>query len=251
MTRSIAVVMVAILAIGSLALIPNFANADTTDLSRTWVRLQGFVNEWGNDSAFGWLRANAKIVNDNGTLHEWAMVDAMWSKEIKRLNVTDDQIGTFTFSFYTARLANASMVALNYSGYDLYIAGLWNVTKFTTTLTINATAMPMNFTFARTKEQIVTLALGDLHVKGLQFGLDINGIDSLSGHVRMAIIQFKEIKFFDVNSDGKVDIKDLVRVAKRYGAVTGMKNYDFDMDFNLEGKIGIGDLTTIAANIES
>lgn len=248
MTKSIAVIMVAILALGSLALIPSFASADTTDYSRTWIRLHGFINKWDNESAFGWLRAMAKIANINGTVHEWAVVNAMWSLEQQRLNVTDDHVGTFTFSFYRAVLSNTSMIALNYSGYDLYVAGLWNVSEFTTTLTIDATAMLVNFT--RTITPVVTLAPGDLHVKGLQFGLDITGIAPLSGYVWMALIQFKEIKFFDMNGDGKVDIKDLVHVAKRYGAVTGMKNYDFNVDFNCEGRVSIDDLTTVAANIE-
>jgi len=51
--KGIALIMFAILAIGSFALIPNLSNADT-QVSSIWVRLNGFINSWGNDSVFGW-----------------------------------------------------------------------------------------------------------------------------------------------------------------------------------------------------
>jgi len=50
--------------------------------------------------------------------------------------------------------------------------------------------------------------------------------------------------------DGKVDIVDLVRVAKRYRAAPGIWIYDRMIDVNFDNIIDIGDLTTIAANIE-
>jgi hypothetical protein len=235
MRKEIIAAMLAVLAVGSIALVPSFANADT-QTSKTWVQLRGFVNQWGNDTVFGWLKANARIWNDNGTIHQWATVDAMWSSEPHRLNVTDDHPGNFTFSFYTARLANLTLVALNYTGYDFYVSGLWNVTKITTTITLNVHfnnethfedhSELMNIT--RTVEPIVTLAPGELHTNGMRFGLDITGIDSLSGF-----------------------IQDLVSVARRYNTVPGMRDYNFNMDFNMEGRVNIADLTTIAANIDS
>jgi hypothetical protein len=53
-----------------------------------------------------------------------------------------------------------------------------------------------------------------------------------------------------VDGDGKVNINDLVKMAKRYKAVPGTRGYSLDFDFNGAGMIDIGDLTTLAANIE-
>lgn len=255
MRKSIALVMLGILAIGSFALIPAFSNADT-QFSSLWVKLGGFINKWGNESAFGWLRALVHTVDINGTTHESAAVHAMWTQEIRRFNFTEDPIGSFTFSYYTARLVNTSTISFNSSGYDFFVSGLWNVSEITTSLTVNMTDHLVNFT--RTDVQVLSEAPGELGVPTStpgKFGLNITGIDVLSGFLAKEIIQFKELKFFDVSGpsgspDGKVDIYDLVKVAKSYGTVPGMKGYNFDFDFNLEGRIGIGDLTTIAANIE-
>lgn len=248
--------MFAILAIGSFALIPNLSNADTR-VSSIWVRLNGFINSWGNDSVFGWLRALAFTINNNGTTNEWASVNALWSNQTVRLNVTQDAPGTFTFSYYMARLVNTSMIDFNSSGYDLYISGLWNVSKITTTLTISPTAINHLVNFTRTDEQILGDAQGYLALPNQtpRFELNITGIDVLTGYVAMSVLQFKQIQFFDVAGpngvpDGKVDIHDLVRVARAYGTVVGMSGYSFDMDFNLAGRIDIFDLTTIAANIQ-
>jgi len=263
--KTITVLMLAMLALGSLAFIPTFANADTVKTSEC-AKVGGLINKWGNNSVFGWLKAFAQIVDDNGTIHEWARVQAMWTNETGRLEIsendTNDTVpapnGTFTFSFYTARLVNTSMISLNASGYDFYVSGLWNVNKITTTLTIDENGTLENFT--RTLEPIVTGAQGEFRVSnttnilGLKpFELSINGIDPLSGYIRREVLTSKEIKMFDVEHDGevtKVTIVDLVKVAKSYGSVPGMKGYSFDMDLNLEGRISISDVATIAANIE-
>lgn len=255
MRKSVVFVMLTILAVGSFALIQGLtmANGPSSQITKTWVQLRGIVDQWGEEEAFGWLKVNARIVNDTGTIRQWAMINAMWSNgtnDIIRLNPAEDQPGSFSFSHYAARLANASKIALNYLGYDFYASGLWNVSKITITITIDTTNMLANFT--RTIEPIVNLTEGELRVPmdTNRFELDITGIDMLSGFVRMRAFSIREIKFYDVNGDGKVDIRDLVRVARRFGMVPGMRAYDFDMDFNLDGTVGLGTLTTIAANIE-
>jgi Ca2+-binding EF-hand superfamily protein len=56
---------------------------------------------------------------------------------------------------------------------------------------------------------------------------------------------------FDWNNDGKVDIRDLVKVARRYKMTPGLFNYDNDADVNMNGQVDMADLTTVAANIGS
>jgi hypothetical protein len=253
-SKTIVGILLAILVIGSFASVPRPADGDTEfQLDNVWVQLRGFTTQWGGNAAAGWLGVMAGIFNDTDTASEWAMVNAMWSNETNRPNLEPwDEIGngtgTFTFSMYTARLVNPSMVATNYSGYDFYVSGLWNVSKITTTLTISETGALVDF--ERTAEPLVTSAPGVLSVQSMTFELKIEGVDTLTGSVRMAIESIEEINFFDVTGDGKVDIQDLVTAAKKYGAVAGTTDYNFDLDFNLEGIIGLGTLVTIAANIE-
>lgn len=249
MRKIIAVVTLAMLVIGAIAFVPTFANADT-QFDSLWAKLRGVITKWGDASYFGWLKADVHVVNINGTIREWARVDAIWSNETRRLNVTEDPVGTFTFSFYTARLVNTSIISFNSSGFDFYVSGLWNVWRVTTTLTIDENDTLVSFT--RAVEPVVSQAQGELRVPAHtgRFELSITGIDMLSGFLWAVQIQFKEIKLFDLTGDGKVTIHDLVRVARRYGSVTGMRAYDFEMDFNLEGKVTIGDIATVATNIE-
>ena len=252
MKKSIAVIMLAMLAIGSFSLIPRLAQADT-EVDRTWARTRGIINQWGNTPVFGWIGADAYVANINGTVHEWARAFAMWSDQPRLLNCTPTP-ENFTFSFYLARLTNSTEIGINVTGYDLFIAGNWTVVKTTITITVYENGEPMNIT--RTLETVVADAYGEFKVPTVvqpavqTFELSIAGIDKVSGIVRMQMISHFEIKLFDVDGDGKVDIHELVKAAERYRAVPGLWNYDFNLDFNGDGSIDIGDLTTIAANIE-
>jgi len=249
MKKGIAVIMLAMLAIGSLGFIPNPANADTI-FQELSVRVRGIITQWGATPVFGWIAANAIKVNLNGTYHKWAGVHAMWSYDKPRLNCSRPPTENFTFSFYTARLIKSSVVRLNYSGYDFYISGYWNVVNITTSVYVNENGELINVT--RVFEPILTNATGELRVFShwKLFELDIDGIDLLSGFVTMWRITYLEIRICDINDDDKVDIIDIVRVAKAYRTVPGMPGYNVEMDFNLDCRIDIGDLTTLAANRE-
>jgi hypothetical protein len=60
-----------------------------------------------------------------------------------------------------------------------------------------------------------------------------------------------EIEMEDFNGDKKVDIQDLAHVAHAYGSKPGFKGFDFDMDFDNNFEIDVGDLATVAANIKA
>jgi hypothetical protein len=253
MRKSIVIIVLAMLATSSFAFLPNITSADTS-VQRIWVRVNGVITEWGTTPVFGWLGANARIADVNGTIREWAGVHATWSSNRPRMNCTVRPKENFTLCAYSANLVNTTMVRLNYSGYDLYISGLWNVVNITTAVYVTDTGELINWT--RTIEPLLTNVTGELRIFPLgpvhwrQFELDIAGIDLLKGIVLIHAISFAEIKLCDVTGDQKVDIQDLVRVAKRYRTVPGMLNYDHESDLNFDDKIDIGDLTTIAANIE-
>lgn len=212
--------------------------------------MRGMVSEWGDKKIFGWLVAHGRTLDVNETVREWASIHATWSEEPRRLNCTEPPTENFTFVFYSARNVNTTALELNYSGYNLYVSGLWNVAKVTTTIKVDENGDVLNVT--RTVVPILTEAEGELHVLANwhQFELSINGIEILSGLVHGTIIRYVEIKICDVNDDDKVDLIDLVRVARRYQTLPGLFNYDHNMDFNCNDEIDIGDLTTLAANID-
>jgi len=253
MQKSIAVIMLAMLAVGSFSLIPSLASADT-EIQRLSVRMRGIITQWGSDPVFGWLDAHAVKVNLNGTYREWAGAHAMWSYDRPRLNCSKPPTENVTFSFWAARLVKSSMIRFNYSGYDFYISGLWNVANITTSIYVNEIGEIINVT--RVIEPWLTNATGELrvlpHLPYLppSFELYIEGMPLLSGFVVMWRIVYIEIKICDVNNDDKVDLIDLVRVAKVYRAVPGVPHYIIEMDFDFNFRIDIGDLTTLAANIE-
>jgi hypothetical protein len=250
MRKKIAAIMFVMLAIGSFGLVLNIANGDTI-FQKLWIRSRGFITHWGTTPVFGFLDAQVGIVNKNGTYYEWARVHAIWSSEQRRLNCSGPQPPpeNFTFSFCSARMVQLTGLKLNISEGTLDIAGLWNVVNITTTIIMNVKYKPINIT--RTLTPIVTNATGTLHISDnfTKFVLDINGIDPLGGFC-ITTIRYIEIKICDTNDDGKVDLIDLVRVAKRYGSKPGMWNYDHYMDFNFNDEIDLGDLTTVAANME-
>jgi hypothetical protein len=259
MRKIISLVLLAILGIGSFSIIPSMANADTP-LDKTWGRMNGVIDHWGDNPVFGNIKVDAFVANINGTVHEWARVFAMWTNKSVQLDDPDMDLqpleprGNFTVQFYSARLTNSTEIRFDLPGYDLYIAGNWTVMNVTTTAKVDDLGHPASIT--RTFEPIVTDAHGELKVANTTtamhkpFELAIDGVDTLNGFVYMGMIRHIEVKFFDVDGDGKVDIRDLVKTAKRYKAVPGMRGYSLDFDFNGNGMIDIGALTTIAANIE-
>jgi len=254
MRRRIAVIMIAMVAISGFAFIPNLASADT-QFQGLWVRVGGIITRWDNTSVFGRIGAYAAMINANGTYHQWARVHAIWTTEPRRLNCSEPPATpeNFTFSFYAAGLVETSAVKLNFT--HVYISGLWNVVKITTTILVDETGALISFT--RTFEPIVINATGFLYVFpnpdfGYVFVLSIEGIDLLIGVIVGCKWSYVEIKICDVaGDDDEVTLKDLVKVAKSYQTVPGLWNYNHDVDFNFDNKIDMGDLTTVAANMES
>lgn len=249
MRKTIVAALLGFIVIGSLGLMPALANADT-QIQTLGIRMRGIVTTWGTDPAFGWMNVNARLINNNGTQKEWAGVQALWSLDRPKLNCTQPPTENITFVIYTARLVNSSLISLNYSTYNLYISGTWNVDKITTSVFVDENG---HFLYAtKTLERLLTGAPGELRViqNWMRFELAIEGIPTLSGFVSMHRIAFVEIKLCDLNDDGKVDLLDIIRVAKAWRAVPGTPRYNVDADFNFDCEINLADLTTLAANIE-
>jgi hypothetical protein len=285
MKKAITGIMLAIMAMSVFSFIPNLAGADFQSQG-TWERMNGYITQWnttdGNSTAtFGWITANAAIVNKNGTTNEWAMAQATWSDILRAypmgdhplgdVNVSDTVIGNFsyTFSFYTARLLNFSDLSFNKTetGHDFYLAGIWNVSQVTETINITWIYPTTNVTWWGDHMKQITITWtntpvainangtlvadwGSAHGWVGNFALSIDGVGTLSGFAWKTIEWTRELNICDFDGQGKVGISDLVKVAQHYGEAPGFAGYDPSLDVNGEGQIGIGDLTTVAANIQ-
>lgn len=206
----------------------------------TWVYMVGHIEWFGDKGVGGWCGAWAKI-------DEWAEVHALW---------TWPQIlpipGNYTF--YYARLVNASIIKLDYGGYYFYILGDWDVLKVTLVYDAEGNITPVY-------EILVDDAPGELFVTGTlglweDFTIAITGVELISGKVIFYRISSEgsipvgDVKAREVDApDGKIDLYDLVHVAHAYGDTPGVGLYNFDIDFNLDFRIDILDLTTVAANL--
>jgi len=249
MRKSIAIIMIALLSTAGFGLIPNLVGADT-QFQGLWVRMRGIITEWGSTRVFGWISVYTKMVNKNGTYNEWAQVRALWSYDHPKLNCTTPPTETFTFSVYGAKLIETTDVALNYSGYNFYVSGRWNVFKVNITVNINENGEVISIIRSPLMPVVINVT-GELRVfnNWRGFELSIEGIDLLQGFIQMWFFKWVEVKICDLDDDGDVDLIDLVKVAKRYNLAPGLPNYEMDMDFNFDYKIDIGDLTTLAANM--
>jgi hypothetical protein len=302
MKRAITGVMLAMMAMTLISFAPNITSADI-QIQGTWVRMYGFITQWNmtngtTTNTFGWIVANAAIVNKNDTVHKWAMVHATWSDIMRaypvgehplgEVNLSDTETGNFscTFSFFTARLLSLSDLIFNktQTGHDFYLVGYWNVSEITETINITWNKSESDtwgrydreITITWTDTPVATNATGTLVadwspvvilepvmpgpgvMPGIgvgKFELQIDGVGTLSGSAWRGFIWAHPLNICDFgdaqgNPRDKVDIYDLVKVAKHYGEAPGFGNYDPNFDVDGDGKIGIGDLTTVAANIQ-
>jgi hypothetical protein len=219
----------------------------------TWVHVVGPVMQYGNEPARGWLNAHALITN----VTQLAKAHVFWMPIPKLTPVILPESTNFTYSFYHASLINTTKAALNYSGYDFYVQGLWTVCNVT-------------FTYSGQKfehcEETTTVVrqntTGDLKVYGVwkNFTVSLAGFSDVKGLVLYTAIRNRPIPEGDVTGpngqpDGKVDIWDLVHVAKHIGETPGFGLGSHDLqevescDVNFSFHIDVYSLVTVATEI--
>ena len=238
------VMLISVLLMTLVAMAPTFAQSTTA----TWVMMRGKITEYSDDPvAYGWCGAYAK----DG---EWGKAHAFWIPMIPSPPMGPPSNG-FTFSFYMAKLVNGTAVLNPAEGINLTISGLWDVFN----VTFGYHGELRNSTIG----VIVTEVPGDMKVTNdwTDFTIAIEGIELLSGTVLFYRVKSTPTPIGDVTGppievppevpipDGKIDIWDLVHVAKAYGSTPGIGRFDFSMDFNFDFEIDICDLVTIAVSL--
>jgi hypothetical protein len=225
------------------------------------VQVAGRVTAFGNSNASGVLNANAKITNSTGENVSEAQVT--WVPLSGPMPVISPwclagySTGNYTYSFYSAVLINTTVVALNYSGYDFYVSGLWNVLNVT--FSYSGTSYE---NFKTTTSYARLNATGELEVdgstlNGKNFTLSITGFKNVTGSVERFVTNAKTILVGDVLNHGVVDIFDLVYVARHMGETPGaptcggLANFEDVERACVSGdfQVSIYDLVTVATQM--
>jgi len=216
---------------------------ESTSTTETFVFMVGNVASYGPIPAFGFLRSFAKI-------DAWARVGAVWMT-VPIPIVPGDPGSPVIFVLYMAHLINASIVKLNFTDnmnriHDFLVAGIWNV--------FNVTFIYKESTFLWVSKPMVDRGPGIFvvdpdPVNGTPwtvFTLAIQDLLPVRGPVLFHKIKTVEIPEGDVNLDSKVDICDIVSVAKSFGAMPGRRGFDLQIDLNFDFRIDIIDIVIVA-----
>ena len=223
----------------------------------TWTHIVGRVESYDGQPAVGWLNALIKS-SENESM---ARVHLCWMLPFNFSTIPETilQPINFTFTFYAARLISATSVQLNYSGYDLYVEGVWkvyNVTFYYYDEDQNGEFENYNGPYISVVAQNVT---GQLKIyDGWQtFTVSLAGFEDVNGIIVTSRISTMRVLEGDVNFDNQVNIYDLVHVAKHIGSTPGCVNGKINMnledfenvDLNFDFHVDIYDLVTVATEI--
>ena len=232
----------------------NMSNALT---QRSYIRINGVISQWGTTAASGTIQTQAGTSTHltSGT-NQLAAATALWTTNTSRPISGVQSKQNFTYTFYEARLTNASVSTLSASSAatNYFLNGTWNVYTVISNVTIITNTDGQITSVHRSTDTSVQKAYGELNVTDnwTKFTLSINGIDPLSGSVFRYVqrqVQFNPFKVTDDTSTNVVTKADVAAVIHSYGAMPGWGNYDARYDFCGHYKIDIADLSTVAANI--
>jgi len=221
-------------------------------LQYTLVHLIGPVTKYGSENATGWISADGMITN----VTQFAKVHVFWMPTPSSTPGPTTKSTNYTYSFYHATLTNASIVAVNYTGYNFYVNGTWTV--------YNVTFNYYGQQFCQYKESVTMVAqnvTGDLMVSSLNFTASITGFNEVKGPVLRLDIYRGTIPEWnregDVTGQGQVNIYDLVAIAQHIGETPGCGQGSCSLqqveqyDVNFDCQINIYSLVTVASEIGS
>jgi hypothetical protein len=226
-------------------------------LQYTIVHLLGPVKQYGSENATGWINADGMITN----VTQLAKAHVFWMPTPSSTPGRTPKSTNFTFSFYHACLINASIVAVNHTGYNFYVYGLWTVYNVTFTYTGQH--------FDQCRENVTVAAqnvTGDLAVSGDNFTVSITGFYNIVGSAWRLDIYQRTVPEWNLEGDvsgpngrpdGVVNIYDLVAVAKNIGETPGMGQGTYNLqqveqfDVNFGCQVNVYSLVTVASEIGS
>jgi hypothetical protein len=256
MRKAIAVILLLVLGISSFGAVINLASAQesTEPVDPTirvrWIRFRGGVKEWGEEAYHGSLIMNAETVRVPTVWRtQWASVRAVWSNERRPFASETSPVGNFTYTHYTARLRRLTNLKVNSGDLNLNLTGIWDVKKVKITYEFDDDSVLIKT--IREVTPIATRARGQLHImdRWKKFDIQIEGIDTLKGVGLETIITRARINAFSFEAGANANLQDLIQITRCFRAMPGFGNYVPELDYNLDSKIDLADLTTVAANM--
>ena len=281
MKKIIAAILAAIIAVGALSLAASayampfmnwnrFSNTapirqrfgmffpgspNRLSLNVSFVRQYGVVSQFGTANASGTVVAQVRTLVNGTEIRQGSSATAMWTTNSSRPINAVRAMENFTYTFYTARLVNASIASLSFTGYSFFLNGTWNVYNVTSTFTITTDSAGNVVGFNRNQNAVALAsnAYGEFTVpsSGSSFTLAITGVNKLTGSVVVQRITTKMFNPFIIGFGDSTTVtpSDVASVASAYGSMPGYGNYDQRMDYNFNYRIDINDLATAAANV--
>ncbi len=258
--------IVAILLVSSLSLavesavaMPNNNNSDMSNrpVEKSWIRINGFITSWGSDDAKGTMQTMARtaiLQSDNS--QQMTSASAIWTTNNSRPIQAVRARENFTYTFYAARLINASVSTLSASNRseNYFLNGTWTLLTVQSTITVITNSSGNIVRVLRNSETTPERAYGELTVSDnwTKFTLAIDGIDPLSGTVFRSVqrqVQFNPFKIVDDSVITTVSREDFKEIMQCFRAMPGWGSYDTRMDFNNNFRVDIADLSTVASNM--
>jgi hypothetical protein len=230
----------------------NFSNRLT---QASWVRMNGNITQWGTEAVSGVLQTQGRTASHQFTgNNQVSSATAMWTTNTSRAIAAYRAKENFTYTFYVARLTNASVSTMdsNTSTGTYFLNGTWSLQKIVSTITVNTNENGTITHVNRNQDITPTSAYGELSVTDNKFTLAINGQDPLTGTVFRSITRswYNPFKMGDFDSTtNTVTHTDVHTIAHCYGAMPGWGNFDSSMDFNNNYRVDIADISTVAANV--
>src|SRR4030066_1839487 len=205
MNKKIAIALAAIIAVSSLAAAASFANArpwmgpgpngllnrmaqarmGNGLTQKSWVRITGVITDWGTNDVNGFLQTQARTaIFDTSDTKQLASAGAIWTTNTSRPINGVKAKENFTYTFYAAKLRNASVSELNYADSNFFISGEWNVYNVTGNVTIITNNGEIT-NIHRESDTDVGKVYGELSVTNnwKEFTLALDGYDTLYGDV--------------------------------------------------------------------
>ena len=260
---SIAIMTIALIALSSLSIAATNALVSPTSIAsgltqRNYIRVNGIITHWGPTLVNGTIQTQAgtSLFSDSRT-NQLASATAIWTTNLTRPIAAVASKQNFTYTYYAARLTNASVSILSTNTGDntnYLLNGTWTVLNVTSTITITTNTDGKITHIHRSSDTSIQRSYGELNVTDnwTKFVLSINGIDPLTGSVfRSSIrqVQFNPFKVTDDSVTSSITKGDIAAVLQSYGAMPGWGNYDAKLDFCNHYKIDIADLSTVASNL--
>jgi len=223
-------------------------------MSASWVRLNGVIAQWDLDAVRGQLQTQARVAErQSGVIKQLTVATAMWTTETQTAAEKAKESGDFTYTYYIARLPDASVsdsASKVESPTSYTLAGTWNVAQVVLTVT---TQTNRDGIVTKHREQDVTPSQseGTLTVSDNTFTLHIDGVGDLKGSIYRSITRswFNPFKMTDDSTGSVVTRTDVKTIAEQYGTMPGWGNFDLKMDFNNNYRVDIADISTVAANL--